>query len=221
MKAVIFGYSGLVGSHLLNHLINNKRITDVICIGRGSNNQVKHSKVEYLNIDFETMHSLADDFKADMVFCCLGTTIKKAGSQQKFQIVDLYYPTEICRLAKLNDVQHFAVISSVGADANSSNFYLRTKGEMEAAVMQININNTHIFRPGLLLGARKEWRFGERVAAVVNPAINPLLTGRLRKFRAVGAHEVAAALLQSVLSESGTQINHYDEIKFLSKQLQN
>lgn len=219
MKAIIFGYSGLVGSHLLHHLINNERITEVICVGRNTTNQVEHSKVAYKNIDFETMHLYADDFKANMVFCCLGTTIKKAGSQEMFQKVDLHYPTEICRLAKNNDVQHFAVISSVGADASSSNFYLRTKGEMETAVMQINIKNTMIFRPGLLLGARKEWRFGERIAMMINPAINPLLFGKLRKYRAVEANEVAAAMLQSILSESASQINHYDEIKLLSKQL--
>jgi uncharacterized protein YbjT (DUF2867 family) len=130
------------------------------------------------------------------VFCCLGTTIKKAGSQEAFRRVDYEYPLNVARLAAQWEDAHFLVVSSVGADAGSGVFYSRVKGELEKAVQALPLAGAHIFRPSLLLGERGEVRLGERMAAVAAKPLSLLLFGPLRKYRPIHARTVAQAMLR-------------------------
>ncbi|MBR8534199.1 oxidoreductase [Carboxylicivirga sediminis] len=191
--ALIAGASGLVGQALLKILLNSKHYQKVIAIGRRSSN-INDAKLSEQIIDFDQLSSLETASPVDDVFCCLGTTIKTAGSQEAFRKVDFTYAIELAKWAENKHCQQFAIISSVGANINTSNFYLRTKGEMEAAVSALNIPSIHIFRPSLLLGQRDEFRFGEKVSEIMMRLFNPLMKGRLRKYKAIEASDVAMAM---------------------------
>src|SRR5690606_18048475 len=112
-------------------------------------------------------------FDVDDVFCCLGTTIKKAGSQEAFKIVDYDYPVKLALMAQTADVQNFLVISALGANAQSKVFYSRTKGQLENQLKEINLKALHIFQPSLLLGNRQEFRLGEKIASILSPVFSP------------------------------------------------
>lgn len=200
MKAVLFGYNGLVGSNLFKLLLENPLIDSVATAGR-SDLTSQNPKHRHYKTDFSDLNELAHIFSADVVFCCLGTTIAKAGSQDNFRKVDYHYPLEISKIASKSQVKKLIIVSSVGADAGSSNFYLKTKGEMEEAVRQQMIPQISFMQPGLLLGRRQEFRFGERLAVLIFPLFNPLLVGKLAKYKAVRALDVAAAMLQIALQD--------------------
>jgi uncharacterized protein YbjT (DUF2867 family) len=147
------------------------------------------------------------------VFCALGTTIAKAGSQAAFRAVDYELPMRAARAAKEAGVEQFLLVSSVGADPGSSNFYLRTKGELERDLAALKLPALHIFRPGLLLGQRQEFRLSEAFAQRIGPLLNPVMMGPLRKYRSVRAKTVGEAMVAAALrGGNGIFIYHYDEI---------
>ncbi|MCU4175590.1 NAD(P)H-binding protein [Carboxylicivirga sp. N1Y90] len=198
--ALIAGATGLIGQAILKQLLDCKRYHKVIALVRRPLD-LNHPKLEELEIDFNQV----DNFKASEavtdVFCCLGTTIKTAGSKEAFTKVDYTYVVELANWAKQNGSQLFSVVSSVGATPNTSNFYLLTKGKMETEVSSIGLETVHIFRPSLLIGKRNEFRFGEKVSEVLMTLFQPLLVGRFRKFRAIKANEVALAMCKRAQSE--------------------
>ena len=132
---------------------------------------------------------------ADVVFCCLGTTIKQAGSQRAFLAIDFDLVVSIARAAAAAGARSLVVVSSVGADPASANFYLRTKGEMEQAVGEIGFAKFGIVRPSLLLGDRDEFRPAEALGKIATTLINPFLLGGLAKYRGVDADTVATAMI--------------------------
>lgn len=132
---------------------------------------------------------------ADDVFCCLGTTIGKAGSQDAFRKVDHDYPLALARLCKAAGAQQFLLVSSLGANARSSVFYSRVKGETERDIAATGLPKIVFMRPSFLRGERQEYRTGERVGAFLGGIIAPLLVGPLRKYRPIHADDVAAAML--------------------------
>lgn len=160
--AVVFGASGLVGSHLLPLLFEDDTYDVVLTFNRQPLGIVA-AKLEEVITDFKDLDSLRKQVKGDVVFCCLGTTISKAGSEAAFRRVDFELVRWVAVAAAENKIPQFLVVSSMGADAQSRNFYLRTKGEMEKAVSVLNFNQCVILRPSMLTGSRKEFRFGERV----------------------------------------------------------
>lgn len=193
-NAVIAGASGLVGSELLTLLLGNPEYEQVIAVVRNSL-PLKHPKFTQLIIDFDDLSAYQVDVPVDEVFCCLGTTIKKAGSQAAFQKVDHDYVVNLGRFCETNAVNKFLVVSAMGASSSSGIFYNRVKGEMENAVFQMNIPVKIILRPSLLLGRRSEFRFGELMAQLVMSGLGFLFIGGLKKYKGVKAKTVARAMI--------------------------
>lgn len=212
--ALILGASGLVGGHLLERLLAEPRYRSVTTIGRRRLKR-SHEKLRNLVVDFDRLEDSAELFAVDDIFCCLGTTIRKAGGQERFLEIDVEYPATAAALGAGRGAEQFLVVSSLGADADSRVFYNRAKGEMEARVRQTPIRAVWILRPSLLLGERAELRVGERIAEVVMLPVAPLLVGPLRKYRPIPATDVAEAMLQLALSDATGGTLESDEIAAL------
>jgi uncharacterized protein YbjT (DUF2867 family) len=203
--AVVAGASGLVGEQLLNQLLADPAYGKVIAVLRKPMD-FTHEKLEQKVTDFALLPSAFEGLKADHGFCCLGTTIKKAGSKEKQYIIDHDFVAAFARGCYSAGVTRFAVVSSIGASANSANFYLRTKGEMELDVRKIPFKSICILQPSFLLGDRKEHRAGEKIGIGIMKAINPLMIGSLKKYRGVQAAVVARCMIR-VLNSGQTGIN--------------
>lgn len=208
--ALVVGASGLTGGCLLRELLAAERYSKVITYVRNPMG-IQHPKLEEKLVDFETIQ---EGLFADDVFCCLGTTIKKAGSKEAFRKVDLEYPVKLANLQYKAGSTQFLVVSAMGASIGSSIFYSKIKGEMEAAVQTCDFTTVCILRPSLIIGARKEKRTGERWAQNLAGWIDPLLMGPLRKYRSVTALAIAKALIHEASRElPGNRILLSDEIK--------
>ena len=200
--ALLAGASGLIGSQLLPLLLNSERYAKVIVVGRKAI-PVMHPKLVQVVTELGKLEDVRLKLIADDVYCCLGTTMKQAGSKEAFFKVDFLYVVQLAALSAGNFAAQFMVVSSMGANAESSVYYSRVKGEMEAAVGQTPFRAIHIFRPSLLLGERAQPRLGERVAAVVLRAVSPLMRGPLLKYRPVTGATVAAAMLRAAEDGGG------------------
>lgn len=196
--AAVFGSTGLVGTHLLQILSENKNYIGVHAYMRNpsGNHPVKIKSVEFKS-DF-TIPAEVDD-----VYVCLGTTMKKAGSKVAFRKVDVDLVVAIAQKAKDVGVKRIIVISSIGADAKSSNFYLRTKGQMEEAVKAIGFDLCAIVRPSMLLGKRNEFRFAERVGIFLYRVFGFIFAGPLRKYKGINADDVAKSMVMLALTSTG------------------
>lgn len=192
--ALIAGASGLVGSYCLEYLLQSNIYDKVICTTRKTL-PVQSPKLQQVIADTNNLAETLRELKADDVYCCIGTTINKAGSQEAFKLVDYTYVKVLAEQVKNNGATSFAVVSSIGADANSSNFYLRTKGEMEDAVKACNYTKTIILRPSMLLGPRKEFRLGEKIGKAFMTTFSFLFVGKLKRYKAIEAAQVAKALI--------------------------
>jgi len=214
--ALLAGSTGLVGGHCLKLLRETADYEKVVAVTRRPLSPDRVDKVEQRVVNFETL-SAADVAGAGDIFCALGTTIKKAGSQAAFRKVDFDAIVNLARAGVEAGAKRFVLVSSIGADPKSSNFYLRVKGETEQAVSALPFEAVHIMRPGLLLGERQESRAGEGVAQKVMPIVKGLLVGPLRKYRAVSADRVARAMVGAARSAaSGVHVYEYVEIKRLA-----
>ncbi|MCC2547770.1 NAD-dependent epimerase/dehydratase family protein [Hymenobacter sp. BT175] len=210
--ALIAGASGLVGSQLLPLLLASDRYAKVIAVGRRPL-PVVHPKLEQRVLDLDRLEDHRLSLIADDVYCCLGTTIRQAGSKEAFYKVDFLYVVKLAALTAANFAAQLLVVSAMGADAHSMFYYNRVKGEMEDAVRKTPFRAIHIFRPSLLLGERTEKRLGERLGAVVLGVVAPLLVGPLRRYRAVPALAVAKAMLRAAEDDGGGILVHLsDEI---------
>ena len=213
--ALLAGATGLVGHQCLHLLLADNRYEKVISIGRRPL-PIEHPKLTQKIVDFDLLDSFNADLKADDVFCCLGTTIKKAGNQANFFKVDFTYVTKLAAVTSANGASQFLVVSAMGADANSGIFYNKVKGQMQDALQQIPFKCIHIFQPSLLLGDRKESRPGEKAAQLVMPALSFLMVGPLRKFRAIEDVTVAKAMLHAAHQDKpGVHIYQSDKVEEL------
>ncbi|HEX8176859.1 MAG TPA: oxidoreductase [Pyrinomonadaceae bacterium] len=204
----MLGATGLVGGHCLELLLEDDAYLRVVSLGRRETGR-QHPKLEEHLIDFERLKDSSHLFRGDDLFCCLGTTIKKAGSQAAFRQVDFTYPVEAARIASENGTAQFLLVSAIGADSGSRIFYNRTKGEVEEAVAKFPFRGVQIFRPSLLLGERREFRAGERMAEKAMKLFSFLLAGPLKKYRPVPARDVAAAMIR-VATQNPAGVNHFD-----------
>lgn len=192
--ALLAGTTGLTGSSCLELLNEDNRYTQVKCLSRRPI-QFGSSKVVNITCNFAHLDQIETQIDCDDVYCCLGTTIKKAGSQDKFDEVDRVFVVNLAKIAKRRGAKTFAVVSSLGANPQSKIFYNRVKGRMEQEILALGYERVIILRPSLLTGERTEYRTGERIGVVFSRAIAPLLIGPLKKLRPVSAFKVAASLI--------------------------
>lgn len=191
--ALLAGASGLTGGYLLNLLLESPEYSTIIAYVRKSSG-LTHPKLKEIVVDWET---LQEPVAAEDVFCCLGTTIKKAGSQEAFRRVDYNYPLQLAQIQLRGGSQQFLLVSSMGADAKSSIFYSRVKGELENALQSIGYKSLHIFRPSFIAGPRKESRPGEKIGLAIFSILSPLFIGPLKKYAPIQAEHIARAMLQA------------------------
>lgn len=211
--ALIIGSTGLVGAQLLN-LILESPVYDKVVVFVKRDTAIKHPKLIQHLIDFDKIENYQNLVVGDDFFCTIGTTIKKAGSQEAFKKVDLIYPKQFAQIALKNKVSQFLIISSLGANEQSTNFYLKTKGEMEAFLKKLTFKSTIILRPSLLLGNRTEFRVGEKFGAIFMKTISILLFGELLKYKPIESKTVAKALFElAQQNQDGFKIYESNEIQ--------
>lgn len=211
MIALIIGASGLSGEFCLRQLLTDNAYTKVIAYVRKPLN-ITNPKLEEVIIDFDNIPASATKITGDHLFICFGTTLKKAGSKENQFKIDYTYPVEFSKIAKQNGVSKVAVVSSIGANPHTSNFYLETKGKMEEALLNLNFETTCIVRPSFLLGPRKEVRIGEKMGILVFKAFSFFLSGSLKKYRAIHVEKVAKCMIETLKTKTGIQIIESDKL---------
>lgn len=210
--ALVAGGTGLVGGHLLRQLAADPRYTTIrALIRRPLPPRLAGDRVESVIVDFDRLEDRAADLRADHVFCALGTTIRVAGSQDRFRQVDVHYPLTVARLARSEGARHFSLVSAVGANPASRVFYSRTKGEAEEGVREAGYPSGAILRPSMLGGEREERRVlewvGQRIAAFV--------PGR---YRLVQAADVARAMIAlAAVEQGGWRVVESEEIRAIAR----
>ena len=193
--AVIVGSTGAIGRQLMPLLVASSRFDKLVVLHHRPTAYVRMPKVDERIVDFTRLPTPVTGEDIEAVFCCVGTTQKKAGSTAAFQRVDRDIPIALARWATANGATTFVGISSVDAGASSRSVYLRTKGEMEAGVAGAGVGSTYILRPSVLAGERDEFRLAERIGNRVLAVIGPIMLGPVRKYRAVHTKTVAKAML--------------------------
>lgn len=213
--ATVIGATGLIGSHLVNLLQQDSTYETVRVLVRRPV-EFKQSKVEIKLVDFRDPESfkLAID-GSDAVFCAVGTTQKKVkGDKDAYRKVDYDIPLHAARFCAETACPKFLLVSSVGANSKSSNFYLKLKGEVEDDVKLLPLKMIAIFRPSMLLGNRNESRPAEKIGQVVMPVLSVLLAGNWRKYKPIHARDVAAAMVSaSQQHEDGVFVYEYNRMK--------
>ena len=205
--ALVAGATGLVGGRLLRQLLTHDDYQEVRVLGRRPP-PLDAGKIRFIASDFTKLEDLDVELAVDDVFCCLGTTIKQAGSQAAFERVDYHMVVDLARAAQKAGARRFLVVSAAGASLRSPVFYSRVKARMEETVCALPFTAVHVVRPSLLLGQRKALRPGERVGQLLAPLLAPFMIGPLRKYQPIQADAVAAALLQLALKgEPGPHVH--------------
>jgi uncharacterized protein YbjT (DUF2867 family) len=215
-KAVIAGASGLIGSKLLNILLQESFYDEVLILVR-KELPLSHKKLVQLVIDFERLEDHAAAITGHLVFCCLGSTKKKTPDLVEYRKIDLDYPLQLAQFAKQNGVKQYHLVSSLGANSKSSAFYTKIKGEVEEAIQKVGLKCLYIYEPSILTGDRNESRPLESFANILMPFIDLFLIGGLKKYRSIPAETVARAMFnQSIKNEEGIFVHPSDKIKLLA-----
>lgn len=215
-KAVVAGASGLIGYALLIQILNHPDYNEVLALVRKPLN-IQHKKITQLVVDFERLEDYQNEITGHALFCCLGTTKSKTPNLKEYRKIDHDYPVQLAKISAKNSIQQYHLISALGADKNSISFYTKLKGETEDDLKKISISCICIYQPSLLTGNRKEKRTVERFAISVMRWIDPLLTGKLEKYRSIPADTVAKAMLnQSLKNNVGIFTYPSNQIKKLA-----
>ena len=209
--ALVFGSSGLVGSHLLNGLIHNSNYSKIKIFVR-SLSETNDSKIEIIKTDFNNLDKHVEDIKGDECFLCIGTTKKNSPNKVEYRKIELDIPKEIAKIAKSNLVKSFFFVSSGYANPKSSGDYLKFKGLVEEEIKSLNFDKIGIMRPSFLLGNRKEKRIGEKLGIVLFKLLTPILVGHLRKMRPIKAEIVAKAMVKLANENINQSIFESNEI---------
>jgi uncharacterized protein YbjT (DUF2867 family) len=216
-KAIVYGASGLVGSYILENLLNNATYEQVIIVVRRDLN-IQHPKLKMLKGDFNTLSKVIEGIQVDEVFIALGTTQKKTPDKKLYYQIDHDYPILAAKLAKENGAKAVFLVSALGANAKSSIFYTKLKGETEQGIISLNLEHTNIFRPSMILGDRKENRPMEKVFIGIFKLINPLFLGSLSKYKGIEAEDIAKAMVKSAERlDQKVKILHWEEMTTLLK----
>ena len=209
--ALLFGASGLVGSHLLNQLIKDTNYSKIKLFVR-SVTEIIDPKVEIIKIDFNNLQNHKKDFKGDDCFFCIGTTKKNSSDKDEYRRVELDIPKEIAKIAKLNLVNSFIFVSAIYANPNSSGDYVRFKGLVEEELKRLNFPKLALMRPSFLMGDRKEKRVGEKIGIFVFKLLSPLLLGPFKKMRPIHSETVAKAMIKAANENLQKNIFESNEI---------
>ena len=200
MKVVVAGASGLVGGKLVAELLESAKVTKVICLVRREFSLPQypsgHRKLAFKMVDFNHLPSPTEE--AEVGFCCLGTTMKKAGSREAFRLVDHDFVMNFAGYCLAASVRHFSLVSSVGARAGSPFFYNRVKGATEDGLRSLSFSRLSIYRPSLLVGERKEARLGEDAATVVYKMLGK---GALKAWLGTEVKNLVGAMVTGALGE--------------------
>jgi len=211
--ALIIGSTGLIGSQLLHLLLKSPDYGKVITFVKRETG-IKHPKLTQHIIDFDKPETYKELVVGDDFFCTIGTTIKKAGSKEAFRKVDFGYPKQFAAFALQNKIQNYLIISSLGANAQSGNFYLKTKGEIQDFLKDCDFESVAVFQPSLLLGNRSEFRLGEKVGGFFMKTLSSLFIGNLKKYKPIESKTVAKALFKiSQTNNTGFKIYESDAIQ--------
>lgn len=215
-SALLFGATGLIGGQLLSLLLEDSRYERVHVFTRRELD-ISHEKLYEHLIDFSRLEDYEKLIRGDELYCCLGTTMSKAGSKAAFREVDYHYPMKLAKMASKNKVKKYIIISSIGADTSSLFFYSRVKGEMERGVVLFPFEQVGILRPSLLLGSRDEKRKKENTGKALNKIFSPLLVGPIRKYRGIHGETVAKAMIEiaNQIYPEGKNIFESDELEEL------
>lgn len=192
-KAILFGASGFVGGYLLHDLLHSNNYEEVRVVVRKPL-EIQHSKLKTIIADYETLPQHQNELTADDVFIALGTTKKKTPDEKIYYQIDHDYPVLAAQLTKAKGAKSVFLVSAVGANINSSIFYVRTKGETERDIISVDFEHTHIFQPSMIMGSRAESRPMEKVFIGIFSVINLLLVGKLNKYKGISAQKIAKAM---------------------------
>lgn len=208
--AVVAGATGLVGGELVRQLLESPRYARVIAVTRRAP-EITHPKLTYEITDFRNPGMALHNITPDDVFCCLGTTMAKAGSREKFYEIDFVYPLELAKATLKLGARQYLLASALGADKDSAIYYNRVKGELEEAIKALGFESVHLFRPSLLLGPRQEKRIAEDAGKLFSKVFGFLLP---RKYKAVESHAVARAMIMEAGREQpGIHVHESSELQ--------
>jgi uncharacterized protein YbjT (DUF2867 family) len=202
--AVIAGATGLIGNQVLAKLLASSRYATVVALTRKPL-KINHPALVNIITDFRNLDKALSGLKPDDVFCCLGTTMAKAGSKEKFYAVDFQYPVELAKATFAGGAKQYLLVSALGADRNSSIYYNRVKGEVEDAIAAIGFDTVHILRPSLLLGPRAEKRAGEDAAKLIYKIFSFAIPP---KYKAISSERVATVMVDFAARDSRGSFIH-------------
>lgn len=212
--ALLLGSTGLIGGHLLGLLLQDPHWRNVTALTRRSL-QIRSDKFQEVIADPSTLNSVAEHLIADTVFCCLGTTLKIAGSRENFRKIDHDYILDCARASRQNGATRFIVVSSLSANPTSPIFYPRVKGQTERDLAALGFDSLSILRPSLLLGERSEHRRAEGLAGKIMPPLSFLMRGPLEKFRPIKGAQVACAM-NKIAKDGRKGVTIYDSDQLAS-----
>ena len=213
-QVTLFGATGLIGSYLLEFLLKDSETHLINVVGRNPFH-LQHDKINNIVIDFQDLSSISDSITgSEVVFISIGTTMSKVNrDKQKYKSVDFDIIFNVANACKQKNISQLIYVSSLGANSNSSNFYLRLKGEIEEAVAELNLTSTSVFRPSVLLGKRNESIPGEKLLQFAMPLLDFMIPSNSK---AIKAKDVAKSMFNTSKNyKSGVRIYHYNEIKEL------
>lgn len=198
----------MVGSQLIEILLKSPDYNKVISFVRRSSG-LTHEKLDERVIPFDGMKLLPHE-EVDDVFCCLGTTIKKAKTKEAFKKVDYEYPIQLGKLGKEYGAKQYLVISAIGASPGSPFFYSQVKGKLEEDLRELHYPTLHIFRPSLLLGERQEFRLGEKAGEIFSRAVRPVMVGKLKRYRSISGKQVAYGMYRAAISSTREKVTIHE-----------
>ena len=210
--ALIFGSSGLIGNHLLNCILKDDYYQKIKLFIR-TKIDIGDPRVEVIYDDFKNTDNLEKTIIGDDCFFCIGTTKKDTPNKKEYRRIEYDIPVNIAKVAKLNSINSFFNVSSMGANSSVSNSYLRNKGQVEDVLVSLNFDKIAILKPSLLLGNRKKFRLAERIAQFVMTKMSFIFFGKMKKYKPIKAINVAKAIIN--ISKNNYQIKFFESDKLL------
>ncbi|PID26840.1 MAG: nucleoside-diphosphate sugar epimerase [Candidatus Cloacimonadota bacterium] len=216
--AIVLGATGLTGAYLLEILLQSKEYKRVKVFTRRSTGKT-HEKLEEIVCDLLKLEEQYNRFKADEVFCCIGTTKAKTPDKKLYHNIDYGIPVSSAKLSEQNNIPTFSVISAIGSNVKSSIFYSRTKGEMEETILKLNIPNILIYRPSLIYGNRKDNRLFEKMGLLFTKILQLFFVGKMKNYKSIHAKELAKALYFGAQHRKAHQVIYKEQFNLKRDQI--